>query len=68
MMVGGWVCGGGVLWGGWVGVAWVGSGVMGGSCGGVVGPHDTPHHGRNQMPPMLFFDNLVKKLDQIVKK
>ena len=49
----------------WVGGGGVGHGVEG---GGVVGPHDTPNHGRHQMPPMIFSDNLVKKLDQIVKK
>ena len=46
----------GGLWGGWVG-GWLVVGLVG--YGGVVGPHDTP---------MLFFDNLVKKLVQIVKK
>ena len=59
---GGLVHGGGVGHGvgGWVVVGWVG--VVGGWGGGVVGPHDTPHHGGHQMPPMLFFfDNLVKK-------
>ena len=54
---GGWLEG---SWGGWVSglvvVGWVGGWVGG---GGGVGPHDTPH---------VIFDNLVKKLDQIVKK
>ena len=68
--VGGWWWGG--SWGGWVGgdgvgwyvvMGWVGLWVVGGWGGGVVGVHDTPHHGG-----ALFFDNLVKKLDQIVKK
>ena len=55
--VGWWLAGDGV---GGVGVGeWVG--------GGVVGPHDTPHHGGHQMSSMLFFDNLVEKLNQIVK-
>ena len=52
--MGGWWWGG--SWGVWVVVRWV-IGWVG--SGGVVGPHDTP---------MLFFDNLVKKSDQIVKK
>ena len=39
-------------------VGWVGLGH-----GAVVRPH-----GGHQMPPMFFFDSLVKKLDQIVKK
>ena len=76
---GGWVGGGGVGGDGMghmVGLVmgWVGGGggisewVAGGGVGVVGGPHDTPHHGGHQMPPMLFFDNLVKKLDQIVKK
>ena len=46
---GGWVMG-------WVSVGGVG-GVGGGGWwdGGVVGPHDTPHHaGGHQMPPMFF--------------
>ena len=62
----GWVVVGWVM--GWVGVGLVGLGVMGGWGYGVVGPHDTPHHGGLSDAPMLFFDNLVKKLDQIVKK
>ena len=49
---GGWLEG---SWGGWVSglvvVGWVG-GCVGG--GGVVGPHDTPHHGGHQMPPKSF--------------
>ena len=64
----GWVGGGGVGHGvvGWVGRWWweglwggggVGHGV-GGWGGGVVGPHDTP---------MLFLDNLVKKLTKLSK-
>ena len=70
-MVGGWrVLGveGGGWW--WV-MGWVGGGVggvVGSLGGGVVGPYDTPPSWGCQMPPMLFFDNLVKKLDQIVKK
>ena len=44
-LCGGWLEG---SWGGWVG-------------GGVVGPHDTPHHGGASDAPMLIFDNLVKK-------
>ena len=35
--------------------------------GGVVGPHDTPHHGGHQMPPMLFFNNLVITLPNCQK-
>ena len=80
--VGGWLGSGGVGHGvgGWVMVGWswgigggLGHGVGGGGMGGVgshgvVDPHDSPHHGGHQMPPMLFFDNLVKKLDQISKK
>ena len=57
---GGWVVGGRVghgVGGWWWGASWGGWG-----WGGVVGPHDTPHHGGCHMPPpMLFFDNLVKK-------
>ena len=52
---------------GWV-IGWVSGWWWGGvGSGGVVGPHDTPIMGGCQMPPMLFFDNLMKKLDQIVK-
>ena len=60
---GGWLKG---SWGGWV----VGGGVDHGVCGCVVVlwvPMTPPSWG-HQMPPMLFFDNLVKRLDQIVKK
>ena len=52
---GGWLEG---PWGGWVdggGVgAWVGLEVVGGLGGGVMGPHDTPHHGGCQMPHCYF--------------
>ena len=82
MLVGwvmGWVGGDGMghRVGGWGwGWSWVGEWVLVGSVSGwlVVGwvwfgvPMTPPHHGGHQMPPMLFFDNLVKKLDQIVKK
>ena len=45
----------------------MGGGVGGVGNDGVVGPHDTPIMGVSDAP-MLSFDNLVKKLDQIVKK
>ena len=67
---GGWVVGQVMV--GWVGVGhglggcWWGGSWVGGWCWGASPQH--PHHGGCHMPPMLFFDNLVKKLDQIVKK
>ena len=72
-----WVVMGWVM--GWVGGWWMarswdgfGGGIsgvgVGGWGGGVVGPHDNPHHGGVRCLPCCFFDNLVKKLDQIVKK
>ena len=42
---------------------------MGASQGALDAPHDRGHHGGHQMPPvtppMLLFDNLVKKLDKL---
>ena len=58
--VGGWMVVGWVM--GWVVVGGVGLGVV------VLWVPIHPPSWGHQMPPMLFFDNLVKKLDQIVKK
>ena len=41
-------------WGGWVCGGGVGHGVGGVRGGGVVGPHDTLHHGGVRCPPCYF--------------
>ena len=64
---GGWWWGG--LWGGWMVVGWV-MGWVGGLVVLLV-PMTAPSWEASDTPcdtPMLFFDNLGKKLDQIVKR
>ena len=60
--VGGWVCGSGVGGGGWVSGDGVGGyGVV------VLWVPMTPPSWGHQMPPMLFFDNLVKNITKLSK-